>query len=435
MKNLSNSQKKIHTLRDVMNFAITKHFTPFVLNTMNTSIETMQFVRQIQFKRSKLLDEITFLSKNLYNLATYTVRQRFFSEHYWIRYHELWKLLKNNDSYQKLQETCGSHPPQQVLKQVDRNFKSFFNAVKQWKNEPSKFRGMPKLPYYKRKNKRNLVYFTSLQCRLKDGFVLLTKKMEKLGFPRIKTDLEKIKGVRIVPFGDRYNIELIYDYKPRDLRLNEDNLMGIDLGLNNIVTASDNLGNKPLIIKGGVVKSINQFYNKELAKYKSLSKKCNNVDQTRRILELHRKRNNKMRDFFHKTSRTVVDYCISHNIGTIVVGYNEGWKQNINIGKKNNQNFVFVPFLKLVQQIEYKSEMVGIHIMRTSEEYTSQTCSSCGVVRKSNRKHRGLYVCKDCGTVLNADVNASKNILQKAVPKSKWIGDRGCLNHPVVLKV
>jgi len=166
-----------------------------------------------------------------------------------------------------------------------------------------------------------------------------------------------------------------------------------------------------------------------------MAKKCNNTDVTGRILKFHRKRNNKTGDFFHKTSRKVVNHCISNDIGTIVIGYNDGWKQKIKIGKRNNQNFVSVPFLKLVQQIEYKSEMVGIQVIRTGEEYTSQTCSSCGVVRKSNRKYRGLYVCKDCGVVLNADVNASRNILQKEVPKSKWIGDRGCLNHPVVLKV
>ena len=395
----------------------------------------MQLVRQVQFKRSKLLDEITFLSKNLFNVATYTVRQRFFMDRHWTRYNELWRLLESHEVYKKLQEMCGSHPPQQVLKQVDRNFKSFFKAIKMWKKEPSKFRGIPRFPRYKRKNGRNLIYFTSLQCRLKDGFVLLTRKMERLGFPRIKTDLENVKGVRIVPFGDRYNIELIYDYEPRDLYLNEDNVLGIDLGLNNIVTASDNVGNKPLIIKGGVVKSINQFYNKQLAKYKSLSKICNDAELTKRILKLHRKRNNKIRDFFHKTSRKVINYCISNDIGTIIIGYNEGWKQKVKIGKKNNQNFVSIPFLKLVRQIEYKSEMVGIKVVRITEEYTSQTCSSCGVVRKSNRKYRGLYACKDCGLVLNADVNASRNMIQKGVPESKWLGDRGCLNHPLVLKV
>ncbi len=395
----------------------------------------MQLVRQIQMKPSPLLDEITFRSKNLFNVATYTIRQRFFETKKWIRYYELWKMLKDHEAYQHLQRMCGSHPPQQVLKQVDRNFKSFFKAIKVWKQTPSKFTSIPKLPHYKRKNGKNIVYFTSLQCRLRDGSVLLTQKMLNFGFPKIPTDLTTVKGVRIIPFGDRYNIELIYNFKPQDLHLTKAHVLGIDLGLTNIVTASDNIGNTPLLIKGGVLKSINQFYNKELAKYKSLAKLCNGKHLTNRILKIHRKRNNKVRDFFHKTSRKIVKYCIDHDIGTIVLGYNEGWKQNINIGKKNNQHFVAIPFLKLIQQIEYKSEMVGITVVRISEEYTSQMCSGCGIVKKSNRKHRGLYVCSACGLVLNADVNASKNILQKGVPNSIWLGDRGRLNRPAVLVI
>ncbi len=395
----------------------------------------MQLVRQVQLKRSKILDEITLLSKNLFNVATYTVRQRFYSDKYWVRYNELWDLLKNHESYFKLKDICGSHPPQQVLKQVDRNFKSFFQAIKAWKTTPAKFKGMPRLPYYKRKNGRNLVYFTHLQSRLKNGFVHLTRKLNKLGFPLIKTDLDAIKGVRIVPFGDRYNFELIYDYEPYDFHLDKNNVIGIDLGLNNIVTVSDNIGTTPLIIKGGVIKSINQFYNKQLSKYKTLAKICNNTHITNRILKFHRIRNNKIRDIFHKTSRKILNHCINHNIGTIVIGYNEGWKQKINLGKKNNQNFVSVPFLNLIRQIEYKAEMVGITVIRTSEEYTSQMCSSCGIVRKSNRKYRGLYVCNQCGTVLNADINASKNILHKGVPHAVRTGDRGCLSRPLVLKI
>jgi putative transposase len=395
----------------------------------------MQLVRQVQVKASTLLDTITFLSKNLYNVATHAVRQRFFKDRHWIRYDELWSLLKSHDAYRKLQARCGSHQPKQVLKQVDRNFKSFFHAMKEWKKNPSKYQGMPRLPHYKRKNGRNMVYFTSLQCRIKKGHVLLTRKMERLGFPRIKTDLKRVKGVRIIPFGDKYNVELIYEHAPEELHLNKKNVLGIDLGLTNIVTAVDNIGNKPLIIKGGVVKSVNQFYNKQLARYKSLARKCNDTDITNKIRALHRKRNNKVRDFVHKTSRRVINHCISNNIGTIVIGYNERWKQEINIGKRNNQNFVSVPFVKLVQLLEYKAEMVGMKVIRTSEEYTSQTCSCCGIVRKASRKYRGLYACKDCGTVLNADVNAAMNILQKEIPESTWIGDRGCLSRPVVLTI
>jgi len=255
------------------------------------------------------------------------------------------------------------------------------------------------------------------------------------GFPKIRTDLESVKGVRIVPFGDRYTVELVYEKEPEDLGLDKGNVLGIDLGLINLVTASSNIGVKPLIVKGGVVKSINQFYNKSLAKYKSISETCNDTDITNRISRLHRKRNNKIKDCFHKVSRKVINHCVKNDIGNIVIGYNEGWKQRVRLGRRTNQNFVSVPFLKLVRQIEYKAKLVGITVIRTSEEYTSQTCSFCGILKKSNRKHRGLYVCKTCGTVLNADVNASINIMKKGIPKSFGVRNRGYLDCPLVFAI
>ncbi len=395
----------------------------------------MQLVQQIQCKKTPLLDEMSLASKNLFNVATYVIRQHFCIYKTWVRYAELWKRLKNHDAYLKLKSICGSHPPQQVLKQVDRNFKSFFQAMKVWKDNKTKFQGKPKLPKYLKKNGQNVVYFTSQQCRIKDNYVFLTNKVMKRGFPVIKTNLNIIKGVRIVPFYDRYNIELIYTYESRDHRLVKESALGIDLGLTNIITASNNAGKSPFIIKGGILKSINQFYNKKLAKYKSLAKKCNNADYTLRIQRLHRKRKDKIKDFFHKTSRSLINYCITNNIGTIIIGYNERWKQNIKLGKKTNQSFVSIPFLTFIWQIVYKAEMVGIDVIRITEEYTSQKCSVCRVIKKSNRKYRGLYVCESCGAVINADVNASINIIKKGIPKSNFmIGDRGCMYHPVVLK-
>ncbi len=396
----------------------------------------MQLVQQIQIKRSSLLDEMSLASKNLFNVATYVVRQHLFKSKTWLRYGDLWNFLKEHDTYLELKTMCGSHPPQQVLKQVDWNFKSFFQAMKKWKKTPSKFHGKPKLPKYLKKNGRNIIYFTSQQCRVKKGYVVLTDKVMKRNFPKIKTNLKSIQGVRVVPFHDRYKIDLIYSLRIKKSHILKENILGVDLGINNIITASNNVGEPPLIIKGGIVKSLNQFYNKQLAMYKSLATVCNDSKYTHRIQRLHRKRSNKINDFFHKISRIIINYCIAHNIGTIVIGYNKGWKQNIKLGKKKNQTFVLIPFLKLIRKIEYKAEMVGITVMCISEEYTSQTCSSCGVISKSNRIYRGLYACKTCGMVLNADVNACKNIIKKGIPKSNFkIGDRGGMTPPVVLKI
>jgi len=395
----------------------------------------MQLVKQVQFKRSKLLDELCFVSKGLFNVANYKIRQEFFTTQRWIRFTELYHCLKSHPLYQRLHSMAGSHPPQQVLKQLEKAWKSFFQAMKAWKKDKKKFLGKPRPPKYKRKNKKNLLIFTDLQCRVRNGYVLLTKKIIKCGFPKIKTDLLNIKGVRIVPFGDRYNIELIHNQEVINLELDKYRCLSIDLGLINLVTTSNNIGEKPVLIKGGIIKSFNQYYNKLLAKYKSISKKVNKKDITTRILRLHRKRNNKIRDFFHKTSRKIINYCISNNIGTIIIGYNQGWKQKIKMGKKNNQKFVQVPFHKFLKQLEYKAKLVEITVKRISEEYTSQMCSHCGTISKKHRKHRGLYVCSNCGTVLNADVNGASNILQKVVPESIWIGDRGHLNCPVIITV
>jgi putative transposase len=259
--------------------------------------------------------------------------------------------------------------------------------------------------------------------------------MHNGGFLPIKTDLSKINGVRIVPYRDRFKIELIYTREVNDLNLVGQRVLGIDLGLINAISTSNSCGLQPFIIKGGLLKSINQFYNKYLADTKSSAKKCNDTNITRKIQRLGRVRNNKIHDFFHKTSRIVIDYCIQNNIGTIVIGYNEEWKQNVNIGKVNNQNFVSIPFRLLIHQMQYKAKLVGISVKLVSEEYTSQTCSKCGLIRKANRKYRGLYVCNNCGNVLNADTNAAFNILQKEVPKSTWIGNRGSGCRPEVLAV
>ncbi|MHA1917180.1 MAG: transposase [Candidatus Ranarchaeia archaeon] len=178
----------------------------------------------------------------------------------------------------------------------------------------------------KKQKWKKIIQFTSQQIRNKNGYVLLTKKIMKQGFPKLKiaSSVVLVVGVHVVPFGDRYNIELIYNKKPQNSDLDKNHVLGIDLGLNNIVTTSNNKDNESLIIKGGVLKSINQYYNKKLGKQKSKAKKCNNKNNTNKLLKLHRKRNNKIKDFFHKTSRKLINQCIKQSIGKAVIGYNAG---------------------------------------------------------------------------------------------------------------
>ncbi|MHA2176212.1 MAG: RNA-guided endonuclease InsQ/TnpB family protein, partial [Candidatus Hodarchaeales archaeon] len=214
--------------------------------------------------------------------------------------------------------------------------------------------------------------------------------------------------------------------------------LGLDLGVTNLVATSDGM-----LVKGGVVKTINQWYNKQLAYFKSRMKKENQRDSTHRIQRLNRVRTNKLRDCFHQTSRNLINHCLQNNITTLVIGYNRYWKQHCQLGKRINQSFVQIPFLELVRMFEYKARLAGITIIRVSEAFTSQKCSKCGIIDKRNRRSRGLYSCSSCGLCLNADCNAARNILQRfsadaqVVPTDSSsstrsvLQDRGCVTHPV----
>ena len=212
-----------------------------------------------------------------------------------------------------------------------------------------------------------------------------------------------------MPFYDRFVLELIYEVEPSPNLpdLQPTRIIGLDLGVNNLVATSDGL-----LIKGGVIKTINQRYNKQLAKYRALAAQQNQSPWTKRILRLHRQRTNKLADILHQTSRQLISYCQIHQIGTIVVGYNPQWKQQCNLGRRTNQNFIQIPFLKFVRMLEYKASRVGIQVLRRTEAYTSQRCSHCGVLSSINRHCRGLYQCRSCGIRLNADTNAACNIRQ-----------------------
>jgi putative transposase len=277
----------------------------------------MKLTEQIQLKKSIKLAGLCHSAKDLYNTANYLIRQAFFRENRWIRYYELNKLLKMSVPYQALP----SQTSQQVLRTLEQNWKSFFNACREHRVHPEKFQGSPKLPKYKRKRGEFVVIFTNQQCVIKDEYLRFPKRVE---LKPIKTQItNQLHQVRIVPKGLYYILEIVYEKESIDLKLDKDRVIGIDLGLNNLLTIVNNAGVSPIVIKGGIVKSTNHFYNKQWARYKSLKDKQGyQARETRRLQQLTRKRNNKVRDFFHKASRAVIKYCIANNIGRILIGYN-----------------------------------------------------------------------------------------------------------------
>ncbi len=350
-------------------------------------------------------------------MANYYVRQEFFYLGNWLRYYDLWFILKDKEPYKKLP----SQTAQQILRLLEKNWNFFFNSMKEWKIHPEKYQGRPKPPKYKKKNGEFIIIFTNQQCRIKNGYLHFP---EKVKLSPIKTRIRnKLHQVRIIPKGLFYNIEIIYLQKTNNLNLDKDRIIGIDLGVSNIATIVNNAGLKPTIIKGGIVKFINQFYNKRIAELKSIKDKQGIKFETKRLQKITRKRNNKINDIFHKISRKIIKYCIENNFGTIIIGYNRAWKQKVKIGKINNQNFVQIPFFKLINQIRYKSKLFGIDIIVDGESFTSK-CSFLDKEQiKKHKKYagkrinRGLYKSKK-GILINADVNAGYNILKKVVPNA-----------------
>ena len=370
---------------------------------------------QIWIKENDIIAELCHLSKNLYNEANYTVRQEFFNSGKWIHYNELNKLHKESENY----KTLPAQTAQQILKNVDKNWMSFFKVIKLWKIHPEKFYAKPKPPKYKKKDGEFLLVFTNQQARLKDGWMILPKLIGLKVKTRIK---EGLKQVRIIPKGVGYMLEIVYEKVIKVIEQNKSRIVGIDIGVRNLITMVNNIGEQPIVIKGGVVKSINQFYNKEKARVQTVYD-LQGTKYGSKMQKLSVKRERKLNDFFHKVSKFIVDWCIEHKIGQIVVGHNDNWKQKVNIGRKNNQNFVQIPFDKIIQRLSYKAEEVRITLKEQEESHTSK----CSFLDNEAVEHHKTYVGKRIkrgifktakGILINADVNAGYNIIKKAVSKA-----------------
>lgn len=395
----------------------------------------MQLVEQHIIKKSNPLfielDNMCILSKNLYNQANYRIRQEYFNNKKYLNYYELVSILTKEQQADYI--VLPRKVSQQILKQVDQNYKSFFKSLKF-----NKIKHKVHIPKYLDKNGRNILVFTNQavsKVRLKYNSLKLSGCSNE-----IKILHTNIQQVRVIPKGNHIIVEIVYNEMEKE-QLKNDNLVGIDLGLNNLATIGGN-NIKPFIINGRPLKSINQYYNKKLANLKQRQSKCKNKNvNSNKTKTLTNKRNNKIKDYLHKSSRILVNRLVSNNVSTIVIGHNNGWKQDINIGKVNNQNFVQVPFNTFIKMIEYKAKLEGIKVIVREESYTSK-CSFIDneeickhEIYKGKRIKRGLYK-SEKGVLINADLNGALNILRKEVPNSflKENGIEVC-STPTVLTV
>lgn len=384
-------------------------------------------------KYYNLLDEFCFKSKNLYNYANYIIRQEFINNGKWLRYNDLDKMLKEKENDFDYRNMPMNSSAQQCLKLLDRNWKSFFASIKDYNNNPSKYLGRPKLPKYKPKNGRNVLILTNQNCKIKNGYITFPKKFKGL---LIKTKIRNgLQQVRVIPKDKYLVIEIVYKIEYVEPLVDNGRYVGIDLGLDNFATITNNCGLIPLIINGKGLKSINQYYNKQISHYQSIAKRVNKLDYTNRMSQLTNKRNNKVEDYIHKASRFLVDYCKNNEINTIIIGNNKNWKQNSKMNKKVNQSFIGIPYYNFIQKVQYKAEEFGIKVVITEESYTSGTSFLDNELpikenyNKNRRKYRGLFVSNN-GIKINADVNGSYQIIRKVFPKAFAEGIEGVGLHP-----
>lgn len=374
-------------------------------------------------------NEICYKSKNLYNYANYLIRKEYFETGTLkTSSFDLNKLLKTEDVYKSLPAKTS----QQVIIRLRNNWNAYFRAIKDWSKNPSKYTGKPKIPKYKDKNGRNIVCFDYQQVKVKEGKIKFQLSNECI---ETRVRQEDFKLLEIIPYGTCYKISIIYK-TPQVEKLQNDNVIAIDLGIDNLATLTNNIGQQPIIINGKVIKSTNQYYNKKLAKVRSYI----GVGSSNRIQKLNLKRNNIIDTHFHRISRWIINYCKAYNISTIVIGRNKDWQRNVNLGKKTNQKFVQIPFEKLIYQLQYKAEDVGITVIVNEESYTSKASFIDGdkMVKgtefSGKRIKRGLYRSKE-GILINADVNGSYNILRKCNAQFSYESIEGVSLHPIRLTV
>ena len=408
-----------------------------------------QQVKHLSKKEFRNLKYLSHIAKNLTNEAIYNIRQYYFNKKKYLSYNENYKILKNSENYKKL----NSNMAQQILKEVDGSFKSFFGLLKLVKNGKYDNKKI-KLPKYLDKDG-----FTTLVIgfvRLKDDMLIIpysnsfkkTHKEIAIKLPPILKG-KKIKEIRIIPkqYSRYFEIQYTYEVEEVQRELNKENGLGIDLGIDNLCTCVTNTG-ASFLIDGRKLKSINQYYNKINAKLQSIKDKQKIECTTLRQKRIARKRNNRIEDYLSKAARIIINYCLNNDIGKIVLGYNEDFQKNSNIGSINNQNFVNIPYGKLRDKLIYLCKLYGIEFKLQEESYTSKASFFDGdeipIYDKENpqeyvfsgkRIKRGLYQTKK-GKLINADCNGALNILRKSkVVDLSILYNRGELNTPKRIRV
>ena len=410
-----------------------------------------QQVKHLTKEEYNILRELCRISKNLTNQAIYNVKQYYLKEKQYLRYEANYHELKNSENYKKL----NSNMAQQILKDVDSMFKSFFALIKLAKQGKYNFKHI-RLPKYLHKNGYSNLIIGQIRIK-KDNILTIPfsntfkKKYEtkiNIKIPKVLEN-KKIKEIQIIPkFNARFfEIQYTYEVQEKNINLNKNNALAIDLGINNLCTCVTNTG-KSFIVDGRKLKSINQFFNKRNTKLQCIKDKQNIKEQTKQQYLISRKRKNRVDDYINKTCKYIINYCLSNNIGNLVIGYNQTFQNKTNLGKKNNQIFTQLPFGKIREKLEYLCKIYNINYILQEESYTSKASffdnDDLPIYNADNpqtyefsgkRIKRGLYQTKN-NYLFNADCNGALNILRKSkVVDLSVLYNRGELDTPKRIRI
>lgn len=416
----------------------------------------------------KFAEKNSALAKNLYNAALFRIRQVFtgwdktnrteleqsvfdeientkaacksFSCRKVLSYTSLRKILvanNNPDYYAGLPMQTA----EAVIKRAVFNFKNWLTLLKDWKKHPNKYSGKPRMPKYCKSSKKSFVVTNQdaiiyecnednyIGCKLKLPGVKMegTTKNDRIPISYI-THKDDLREVEFKPLYGKYMMIFVVNKPDNQISVDMPNMIGVDFGVDNIATlvCTDKTS---VVYKGGAILSENQIFAKRKAKAVSeITKGHPNMHvESKRLNSLSLHHECFVKDQLHKISSSIIEFCLNHNVGTIVIGSNKNWKQKNDIGKVNNQNFNSIPHYKLKQMIQYKAENYGIRVIEQEESYTSKADvtakdiipvygeTKVKPVFSGKRIERGLYFCSK-GYCINADCNGAANILRKAFP-------------------
>lgn len=399
-----------------------------------------------QIKGTLEIVRLATASARLYNDCSYLMRTAWFAKLPQPNISALYKIFKENKNFKDLGNTKTA---MQTIRRCLEDWSNFYKALKAFKKNPTSFNNhCPKPPKYKKKLAQVIFYNETIHKDTKRSKKYVGKIVPTNDCFQIKSD-RPYKQVVITPKSFGFIIDVSYEITEQEIEVKikqitkeqqvkddvkiEDiikEVMCIDLGVNNLCAITSDQIKTPILVNGRTLKSINQNYNKLQAEHRENCKKNKNGKFDNQYLT--EKRYWRMENYMHHVSKFIVQQAIAAGVGVIIIGKNDGWKQNQNNGKKNNQNFQYIPYDNLIKKIKYKAYMAKIKVVLTEEAYTSKASfvdfdPLPPYVKdveqgpwSGRRVNRGLYKTKD-RIIVNADCNGSGNIGRKVIRNEELV--------------